>query len=189
MFLALVCAILAVVLVVELTNGDGVEDVASIPPEMPESRSAEQEVEAQSDFVMPPQDTYAEVSERPLFLRSRRPLPPDLEVRNETPTGTATAAFILSGVVLTGTQRMALIQTQSSPKIVRVEEGQEYEGWIVEAIHPNRVVMRRGEDVSEIVLEDRARTAPPRDRRNVRKRVTPKQPPENGDDGNEGKQE
>ncbi len=188
-FLALLCAILAVVLAVELTTGNGVEDIAAIPPAMPESRNAEQEAETQSGFVMPPQDTYAEVSERPLFLRSRRPLPPELEVSDETPAETSKAAFILSGVVLTGTQRMALIQTQSSPKIARVEEGQEYEGWTVEAIHPNSVVMRRGQDVSEILLEDRARTASPRDRRKRRDRVNLKQPPENGGDVKEGKQD
>lgn len=192
-FLALLCAILAVVLVVELTTGNGTEDVATIPPAKPQSQNTEQnaerEAEAPSGFVMPPEDTYAEVSERPLFLRSRRPLPPELEARPQTPTATSRAAFILSGVVLTGTQRMALIQTQSSPKIARVEEGQEYEGWTVEAIHPNRVVMRRGQDVSEIVLEDRVRKAPPRDRRRVRKRVPPNQPPENGDDEQEERED
>ena len=95
--------------------------------------------------------------------------------KEESPADTSRAAFILSGVVLTGTQRMALLQSQSSPKIARVEEGQEYEGWTVEAIHPNKVVVRRGQEVSEIVLEDRARTAPPRDRRSARKRTKPKQ--------------
>jgi type II secretory pathway component PulC len=179
-FLALLCAILAVLLVVELTTESG--DLAEAPPAKPQPRKPGQEAETQSGFVMPPEDTYAEVSERPLFFRSRRPLPPEVVTKEETPADTSRAAFILSGVVLTGTQRMALLQSQSSPKIARVEEGQEYEGWTVEAIHPNKVVVRRGQEVSEIVLEDRARTAPPRDRRSARKRTKPKQPPENEDE-------
>jgi len=186
-FLALICAILAGVLVVELTTEN--EDLAETSPAKPQSGKPAQEAETRSGFVMPPEDTYAEVSERPLFLRSRRPLPPETETKEKTPADTSRAAFILSGVVLTGTQRMALLQSQSSPKVARVEEGQEYEGWTVEAIHPNKVVVRRGQEVSEIVLEDRARTAPPRDRRSARKRAKPKQPPESEDEGKERKDE
>ena len=55
-FLALLCAILAVVLVVDLTTGDG--DLAEIPPAKPQPRKSFQEAETQSGFVMPPQDTY-----------------------------------------------------------------------------------------------------------------------------------
>ena len=182
-FLALLCAILAVVLVVDLTTGDG--DLAEIPPAKPQPRKSLQEAETQSGFVMPPQDTYAEISDRPLFIRSRRPLPPELETTEKTQAETSQAAFILSGVILTGTQRMAFLQPQNSPKIARVEEGQQYEGWTVEEIHPNRVVMRRGQEVSEIVLEDKARISPRRDRRSARKRVKPKQPPEDEDDRKE----
>jgi type II secretory pathway component PulC len=138
---------------------------------------------------MPPRDTYAEVSERPLFFRSRRPLPPELESTAETPAETSRAAFVLSGVILTGTRRLALLQAQSSPKIARVEEGQEYEGWTIEAIHPNRVVMRRGQEVSEIVLEDKARKPTRRDRRNTRKRIKLKRPPETEGDGMDKKEE
>jgi hypothetical protein len=191
LFLALLCAILAVVLVVELTTGDedDIADVGATPPVKLRPGEPDQEDETQYGFVMPAQHTYAEVSERPLFLRSRRPLPPELETREETPAQTSRAAFVLSGVILTDTQRMALLQTQSSPKIARVEEGQEYEGWTVEAIHPNKVVMRRGEEVSEIVLEDKARKPSPRDRRSARKRSMPKQMPETKDGGKDAKDE
>ena len=185
-FLALVCAILAGVLVVELATESG--DLAETSPKKPQSGKPGQEAETRSGFVMPPEGTYAEVSERPLFLRFRRPLPPELATKEETPAETTPAAFILSGVILTGTKRMAFLQPQNSPKIARVEEGQQYEGWTVEAIHPNRVVMRRGQEVSEIVLEDKARTPPRRDKRRARKRIKPKQPPENEGDRNERKE-
>jgi hypothetical protein len=188
-FLALLCALLAVALVVELTTEVEVGNVAGIPPAKPRPRDPGREVEAQSGFVMPPRDTYAEVSERPLFFRSRRPLPPELESTAETPAETSRAAFVLSGVILTGTRRLALLQTQSSSKIARVEEGQEYEGWTIEAIHPNRVVMRRGQEVSEIVLEDKARKPTRRDRRNTRKRIKLKRPPETEGDGMDKKEE
>jgi len=187
LFLALLCAILAVVLVVELTTEDEVADVGKAPPVKLRPGEPAQEDETQYGFVMPAQHTYAEVSERPLFLRSRRPLPPELETSEEPPAQTSRAAFVLSGVILTDTQRMALLQTQSSPKIARVEEGQEYEGWTVEAIHPNRVVMRRGEEVSEIVLEDRARKPSLHNRLPERKRTMLKQPPDKKNGGRETK--
>lgn len=186
-FLALLCAILAVLLVVELTTEK--EDFAEAPAAKPQPSKSVQEAETQSGFVMPPQDTYTEVSERPLFLRSRRPLPPELETKEETPADTSQAAFVLSGVILTETQRMAFLQSQSSPKVARVEEGQEYEGWTVEAIHPNKVVMRRGQEVSEVALEDNVRKSPPRLRQRDRKRVTPKRPPDNEDGTKEKKED
>ena len=71
-------------------------------------------------------------------------------------------------------------------KIVRIEEGQEYQGWTVEAIHPNRVVMRRGQEVAEIVLEDKTNRPQPTDRRRLRQRNQPKPPPENEGDKKEG---
>ena len=64
-----------------------------------------------------------------------------------------------------------------------------YEGWTVEAIHPNRVVLRRGQEVSEIVLENKARTSTRRDKRSTRKRTKPMQPPENENDRKERKEE
>ena len=75
--------------------------------------------------------------------------------------------------------------TEHAHQVARVEEGQEFEGWTVEAIHPNKVVMRRGQEVSEVVLEDKVRKPPPRLRRRDRTRVTPKQPPENEDGSTE----
>jgi hypothetical protein len=84
---------------------------------------------------------------------------------------------------------MAFLQSQSSPKVARVEEGQEYEGWTVEAIHPNKVVMRRGQEVSEVALEDNMRKSPPRLRQRDRERVTPKQPPDNEEGTKEKKED
>ena len=185
-FLAFLCAVLAGVLVVQLTKEEEGGTLADGPAAAPQAEESEQEAERQSRFVLPPPETYSEVSERPLFLRSRRPVPPEEEIVEETPVETSRATFVLSGVVVSDTQRLALLQEQKSPKIVRIEEGQEYQGWTVEAIHPNRVVMRRGQEVAEIVLEDKANRPQPTDRRRVRQRNQPKPPPENEGDKKEG---
>jgi hypothetical protein len=42
--------------------------------------------------------------------------------------------------------------------------------------------MRRGQEVSEIILEDKVRRPPRRDRRSARKRIKLKRPPENEGD-------
>lgn len=103
-----------------------------------------------------PQEDYIEVVERPLFSRSRRPAPPE---DAKPGAGTAggeedTAARIaLNGIVLTGTHRVALLRFDNDPKVMHVSEGQEAGGWLIEKIRADRIVVRRAQQESEIVLD------------------------------------
>jgi general secretion pathway protein N len=84
-----------------------------------------------------PLTAYAAVTERPLFTRSRRPpaadtstAPADLE-RN----------FSVAGIMLSGQERIALVQQGSDKKLRSVREGETLGGWTVRSIASDRIVL------------------------------------------------
>ncbi len=111
---------------------------------------------ADPGFTMKPLDDFSEIARRPLFIPSRRPLPPDTEPPGPGPRKAERHRFILKGVVILGDERMAVlvIQRRRNRTVLRVVEGQQIDGWLVEAIMPDRVVLRQGETREEVVLRD-----------------------------------
>jgi hypothetical protein len=105
---------------------------------------------------LPPLAAFSTTVERPLFSRNRRPPPPGEAAGAELAQGTATEMpFLLSGVLIAGPRRVALLQTRASPKTLRVEEGETVEGWKVVTIRPQAVVVRSGSGQQELKLLDR----------------------------------
>jgi hypothetical protein len=102
-------------------------------------------------FAMPPFDTYAEVTARPLFFPTRRPAP----VQAASAELVDARALVLVGVILSETGRVALIARANLPGANRVAEGQEIEGWTLTAIEADRVVLRHGTIEAELRLRDR----------------------------------
>jgi hypothetical protein len=94
------------------------------------------------DFVMPPLNTYAEVVARPLFTSTRRP-PVDV-------TPGRPADFQLVGTIISTRDSQALLSHGVPPKIDRVALGQKIEGWTVQSIEPDRVVLVQGGSRAEI---------------------------------------
>lgn len=115
---------------------------------------ANKDLSPQGPAPMPPIETFDEVVERPLFFRSRRPPDPDAAPPPEA-AAPPKADFVLTGLIISGTERLALLRPAGSKTVERVHQGAEIEGWRVEAIHADRVVLKRGETVQEIRLEDR----------------------------------
>ena len=113
---------------------------------------------AGSAFSLEPLEGYAEVVERPLFWPTRRP-PPKAENANAGAAKTQTSKVTLLGIVLYPDTRMALLKRPNSKQHVRVREGQQFDGWVMEAILPDRVVLRRGDKTEEIKLRDLPRKA------------------------------
>lgn len=104
-------------------------------------------------FAMPPPDRYEEVNARPLFSPTRRPPAPEAPGAGAAPE----ASFTLVGIVISTEDRLALLEHGQPPRIERVFEGQQLDGWSVEAILPDRVVLRHGGTREEV----RPRDAPP----------------------------
>lgn len=102
-------------------------------------------------FAIPPLRSFAEVLARPLFSPTRRP-------SLDAPAGDArSSGFTLVGIVISSGEHHALIEHGQPPRLERVVEGQELDGWTIEAIAPDAVALRRADQR----LELKAKDAPP----------------------------
>lgn len=89
-----------------------------------------------------PLDAYAQALGRPPLLPSRH-APPDRSGSGASSGPVAPAAFTLQGVMIGKGRRLALLQ-RTDGSVVRVEIGEEIDGWICEEISGASVVLRRG---------------------------------------------
>jgi len=113
--------------------------------------------ETTDQFTLPELAALTETIDRPLFSRDRRPVnTPDEPVQiveSPEPVSAAPISLSLTAVVINGAQRMALLQGQvAGAGLIRAEEGQTVEGWLVEKVLPERVVLSRGEEQQELML-------------------------------------
>jgi hypothetical protein len=151
--LPLLLMALCVALAIGLAGIVGAPVAPSAGPSRETEATADDAV-ADRSFELEPLASFAAIVERPLFSRSRRPQP----LRNATAdarTGNAGAPFLLSGVIIAGATRVAFLQPRSQPKTLRVLEGETVDGWKIEKILPQRVVIGNGEAREELFLQDR----------------------------------
>ena len=157
--LVLACAALSYLVYWEFNNY-GPEPYADIV--VTSSDQSARKMSPEPEFALPPLVSYAAIVERPLFAASRRPSPPAPEEPEEPEPDQAEAhawSFILSGVVISNDQRMALLQRLSDGSTVRLRVGQEIDGWRIEAIEPDRVVLRQGDALEEVKLPNKIERA------------------------------
>ena len=104
----------------------------------------------------PPKEDYASVIERPLFLPDRRPPPdePEQEDEAEPETLTELDGMDLTAVVITPTTVSAWIRRPNEREIQRLRLGDDFEGWVVKTIEPDRVVLERQGETDQLVLRD-----------------------------------
>jgi hypothetical protein len=118
------------------------------------------EISSEAPPQKPPISTFSEFVERPLFAPSRRPPPSKTAADNPT-TGPKAESFDLIGVVISADERMALLQTLGTDKVLRAVEGQTVGGWEVQAIKPTQVVLKRGNASEVIKINDAADSSQP----------------------------
>lgn len=122
---------------------------ASPPPQAMPSAAALAPSAAPPRFTMPPLARYREVTERPLFVRSRRP-----DGAESGHTAEPASELSLVGIVISPTGRQALLQFGNPSKLVQVKEGQTIDGWTVESIRPNLVLVRQGGTLARVAPKD-----------------------------------
>lgn len=118
--------------------------------------------------LVPPlsKDDYATVIDRPLFLSSRRPpeeeapaeisgpeVPPPPEIPLEN--------FDLNAVIITPAGGVAWITTPSEPKPLKVQIGDELEGWKVKQISKDEIEMEGRSGSDRLVLRNFTQSGQP----------------------------
>ena len=133
----------------------------------------------QPEFVLLPLDqSYTAILARPLFVSTRRPLPPKFVPRQRSPSSASTprpppspsppplpapieppkptmrkGQFILDGIIITKDKNIALLREVATRKMVRVELGQEINGMQIEKLDRDKVTFKQGDEREELVLK------------------------------------
>jgi type II secretory pathway component PulC len=113
-------------------------------------------------FAMPDKASLAVILERPVFSETRQPSGDPDSVR------AAPADFTLAGVVISPSERSALVQPGNGGMIQRVREGDDIGGWMLMEIALDRIKVRRGAVETEMLI-DYAAAVPPGPRTESRK--------------------
>jgi hypothetical protein len=105
--------------------------------------------------------SYDVISDRPLFSESRRP-PERLPEDEAGPTADTLRHINLTGVIITPARKTALLYSQHSPDTINLQEGQSIEGWRLDKVLHDRIVLSHDGETTEINIWDLTRPRPPR---------------------------
>jgi len=138
-FIALVFVIYAEISTLLTNDGLESEDIASPNPSTP--------ISSPPLFAMPDRASLAMILERPVFSETRRP--------SEDPAGAQAPAtdFTLAGVVISASERSALVKSGNGGMIQRLKEGDDIGGWMLEEIALDRIKIRRGAVEAEVLID------------------------------------
>jgi len=138
------CAIFALVLIGELRAS-----VPSLSREIPVPPPAETPADAAATapFSLPPLQSFAVVTERPLFSPDRRPAPAS------SSDSDAWSSFVLAGIIISQDLREAMVLHNQPPTVVHVKEGEAIDGWTLATVFPDHAVFRNGTAEHELKLD------------------------------------
>jgi len=105
-----------------------------------------------SRFIPNPESNYAEILERPLLFAGRR-MPHEPEVSAEPAKPKSPLRLKLEGVALSMDSRVALLRNLVDNQLLQLAEGMSHDGWILETVNATSATFKRGNDLSEILLE------------------------------------
>lgn len=150
---------LGVIVTVEwLVLEQGREAMLDLPPAKP-ARTADAGAGEAKDFELPGLDDYEQMTERPLFMESRRPGaeggPPPPPPVAQTPLTSK-----LMGIVWTPQGKKALI-VDAKGKYKRMKPLDILDNWTLIELGVDRVVMQQGEERKELPLLKKKPKPPP----------------------------
>jgi general secretion pathway protein N len=91
-----------------------------------------------------PISAFSETLARPLFHASRRPPPPVVAATPKAPAAEQ-PDLTLVGVVIGPEVRSALIRLPSAPELAEVLVGEGIDGWRLDSIETDRIVLKSGD--------------------------------------------
>lgn len=113
------------------------------------------------NFMLAPLSQYREIVERPLFSPSRRP--PVVSDTVDQEEIADSSVFTLLGVAVTPERMVALVQINKAKKVVRLDVGEEVDGWTLEAVHKDSVTLRNGDLTEDLPLKQKPDESPSTD--------------------------
>ncbi len=113
-------------------------------------------------FTMPPSAAFSEIAARPVFIPTRRPIPPPAALSVATtpapppppppPVPPPEINMTLVGIMIGDKGRFALVRPAGSQTVTTLAQGQEIGGWRVFLILPDRIVLRAGATEAEVAF-------------------------------------
>lgn len=94
-------------------------------------------VVAEAELAMPPLDSFRATVERPLFVATRSPARPVEAAGPDLILG----RYRLTGVMIASERTTVLLRPATGGKVIRLEQGQELDGWKVVTITPDHIVL------------------------------------------------
>jgi type II secretory pathway component PulC len=161
MLLGVACLMLASVIYEQVAENRTIKSMKS--SDVAEVGGAAARPTEVASFSVPDRQSLAVVLERPLFTETRRP-------SGVAGNGTQgmTVDFSLSGVVIAGGARSALVRSSNDGSLQQLKVGETIGGWTLVQVAADRVVVRRDTVEAEVFL-DYAAPAPPGPRTEVPK--------------------
>jgi type II secretory pathway component PulC len=100
---------------------------------------------------------FDDIVQRPLFFKVRKPITPQVEDETtEVSIASEELDFILTGVINVPSGIYCLLQNprakDKKDKFLRLEQGEEVDGWTINEIHPDRIVVGADGKREEIKL-------------------------------------
>lgn len=156
LFLGALCFVMAIVLAVQWYIVSRQEQEIREQVKKP--------VESKIELADPPEDNlqlgeqgdFKEITSRPLFIKSRKPLPEStsdndvIEASVAEPMTELAARF--TGYIEVPGGRVALIKDTNTRKYYRLHQGEQINDWILTELHPDRVIFKQGDATEELLL-------------------------------------
>lgn len=101
---------------------------------------------------MPPRNHFSQLIERPPFSATRRPPQPRRVVTVTKPQPVPKPRIILVGTFVNSSSGVAVIQRPGADKQLRLSLGENLDGWTLESIKRDRIVLRAKDEVFEVLL-------------------------------------
>lgn len=101
-------------------------------------------------YAPPTIAAFGEILERPLFTPGREPPEPEpvaAPVVKITPL-----RLQLEGVGISIDARVAVVRDLSSNELIRIAEGDQHDGWLLEQVHPTGATFSLGSETRELTL-------------------------------------
>ena len=105
----------------------------------------------------PPTTTFADIDARPVFNPSRQAI---ASLAGGTTAGSSASDLSLIGVIIDGTDRLALIRSTGAAFATGVKQGASIEGWTAVEVDADRVVLQSGVRKQELLLATNHGSAP-----------------------------